>query len=244
MRVALIDFKDMLSENDQKKIQSVMNPKLKEIIYFDIFSDSVDDAEYCLDIRMYDLIIINFRSENYNKYYNLFTILNKRYELKHKVFMFNNPSEERNLKSCLDRVKEVYKSVDINLLGSFFSKEELTKKIVDLTENYFLNIPIANNIKIDYDKQELSIITSNGDFKISVEKTTDFQVLNYFIRHYGEIININLILSAISNEPELMNNSPIESSISSIRKLFAAAGFDKKMNPITAFKRVGYRFCL
>lgn len=244
MRVALIDFKDMFSENDQKKIQSIMNPKLKDIIFYDIFSDSVDDAEYCLDIRMYDLIIINFRSVNANKYYNLFTILHKRYELQHKVYMFNNPSEDRNLQICLDRVQEVYSNVQLNLLGAFYSKDELTSKIVDLTEEYFLNIPISNNIQIDYEKQELNILTTNGTFKIAVEKTTDFQVLNYFIRHYGEVININLILSAISIEPELMNNSPIESSISSIRKLFASAGFDKKFNPITAFKRVGYKFCL
>ena len=82
---------------------------------------------------------------------------------------------------------------------------------------------------------------TNEVVSLKINKSIDFQVLVYFIRHYGEVININSILSAITEEPEYMNNSPIESSISSIRKIFATY---LNLNPIKALKRIGYQFSI
>lgn len=190
---------------------------------------------------MYDLIIINFRSVNYSKYYNIMSILDKYYELEHKVCIYHNLSEKMNFSSFQNKIKEIYKKVQIDYLGSFHSKEELTKDIVELTEKWFLNTPIVNNMSIDHENRVLKLETKHGEVTIDIKKNIDYQILIYFMRHYGEVININSILSAITAEPELMNNSPIESSISSIRKLF---NLNLGLNPIKAFKRVGYQFSI
>lgn len=247
MRVALIDFKDILSDSENEEIKSSIKKEYQDCIFIDVFSEDIELAEYCLDIRMYDLIFINFRNENKTKYFNLVSILAKYYELDYQLQVYCNPNEERSFHIFEDRMKEVYSSVKVNYLGSFFSKEQVLKDIIQRTEEYFLTIPIVEDISINYEDQTVNLKTEHGRVTIAIKKNIDFQILIYFMRHYGEVININSILSAITDEPELMNNSPIESSISSIRKIFKNTVETKDesiFNPIKAFKRVGYRFSI
>jgi len=235
MRVALIDFnKEINLENLQKEI----NKNYKENIFFDIFQEDLEEAEYCIEIRQYDLIIIDFKKENFKRYYNILGLLSKQYKLDYNLVLFVKDKNQSQYKSFIDRKNEIYKNVNLEI------KEEIPtlNSIISYIESYFETIPKIIDIKIDYDNKILNLKTNTNEVvSLKINKSIDFQVLVYFIRHYGEVININSILSAITEEPEYMNNSPIESSISSIRKIFATY---LNLNPIKALKRIGYQFSI
>jgi hypothetical protein len=239
MRIAIVDFKNLITEKEKQSLLDKISPEYRDCIFFDIFEEDIEEAEYCLDIRMYDAIFVNYRSEHSRKYYNLLGILSRYYELDYKFYMFQNNSEDKNFDTFQARAKEAYKNVEINYLGSFYEKEALTNQIINLTENLFITIPIVKNVEINHEEKIVNVTTEDGIVSLEIKKEIDFQILLYFMRHYGEVININSILSAITDEPEFMNNSPIESSISSIRKIFKLS---LGTNPIKAFKRVGYKF--
>lgn len=229
MRVALIDC-------DINKNELNINKYFKDCIFFDYFQDDIDEAIYCVDIRVYDIIYIKFNPLFYKKYLNIIGTLNRDYDLKYKLFMF----VENNIDNSFISFKEAihsYKKVEINYIDStVINKPEF---IIENTEFIFKEIPHIKTISVNHEEKTLTIKTKDGDVIFPMYKMIDMQVILYFLRHYGEVININSIVSSISSEPEFMSNSPIESSISSIRKLFKT---NAGLNPIKAFKRVGYQF--
>lgn len=92
---------------------------------------------------------------------------------------------------------------------------------------------------MDLKNKKIYILKENEYQEIEFTKKFDFYVLLYFLRHYQSTININSLLDATCEEPEFTKDSIIESSISSIRKTFKDI---LNINPIKAFKKVGYRF--
>lgn len=229
MRVALIDC---LTE----KTELPINKSFKDCIFFDSFKDDIDEAIYCVDIRVYDIIYINFNPSFYKKYLNIIGTLNRDYDLKYKLFMFVENEKDNSFIDFKSAIKS-YKKVEINYIDSnMVNKSDF---IIENTEFIFKEIPNIKTISVNHADKTLTIKTKDGDVVFPMYKMIDMQVILYFLRHYGEVININSIVSSISKEPEFMSNSPIESSISSIRKLFKT---NAGLNPIKAFKRVGYQF--
>jgi DNA-binding winged helix-turn-helix (wHTH) protein len=235
MRIALIDFDKNIF--NKKNISKEINKNYEKSLFFDFFSEDIEEAEYCIEIRNYDLILINFNKKHYCKYYNILSILKKYYKLDYNLIVFNKDKNLSQFKSFLEKKSEIYKNVNLTTENNIDFKY-----IVNIIEDYFETIPKIVDLSVNHKDKTVKIITNNNEEVIlKIEKNIDFQILTYFVRHYGEVININSILSAIINEPEYMNNSPIESSISSIRKLFKQS---LSINPIKAFKRIGYQFKL
>lgn len=186
------------------------------------FFDDYEDAEYCMDTRNYDLVIFEYNKDKNNKYYNFLGYLKKK-EIQPKTYIFGK---------------------DLS-----YSKTLLeTSKFVEIIDNYNFNIEdiISKNttniieeeeIKIDINNKKIFIKGQEVEFK----KTIDFYVLLYFMRHYKSTLNIQSILSATCTDPEYSKDSLIESSISSIRSLVEGL---TGINPIKAFKKIGYRFSL
>lgn len=234
MRVALLDC----FNKDQDVNLLKINKSFKDCIFFDTFNNEIDEAVYCVDIRVYDIIFINFKEEYHRKYLNIIGTLNRDYDLKYKFYIFTENTSSDSFKTFKELLKP-YKNLEVEFIS--FSSSNLLNYISSTTEEIFKEIPNIKTVSVNHESKTLIIQTKDGIVELPILKMIDLQVILYFLRHYGEVININSIVSSISNEPEFMSNSPIESSISSIRKLFQSS---VGLNPIKAFKRVGYQFKL
>jgi len=190
----------------------------------DFFTD-YEEAEYCIDIRYYDFIFIQYNEKNKKKYLNLFKS-SLEYNKNSKIFLFGS-----NLK------KELYQRYDY---VNFIERDLEEKDILYIIKNYSSNIIEKDILKVNVKEKKVWITNEKKEkIEVSFKKKIDFYVFLYFMRHYKETINIQNILNATCEEPELTKDSIIESSISSIRKTFKEI---VGINPIKAFKKVGYRF--
>jgi DNA-binding winged helix-turn-helix (wHTH) protein len=217
------------------------NNNLKQFIYIDLIK-SLEDLEYYSLIRKYDLVIINVFNEDesnaHKKYLEAMKYLN---DSKSKVdknstkvfFLFQN--ENKYFESF---IQQHYKNVSTTFLCN------ATKDLIpQMINKYFNETPeIIKNIEIVNNQTDRFIevtFRDNKKYKFEVTSRKSLFILLYFIRHYGETINIETILSGISEEPELNNTSPIETAISTLRKMFKKFTLPAQ---ITSFKRVGYKF--
>lgn len=202
-------------------------PFLQENLYARVdFFEDIEEAEYCIDIRHYDIVYIEYQKEYHKKYFNILKSINNM-SIKPIVYFLN--AEKIN---------------DFNLYP-FINKDELTidfkKHIIKILPNNESKIIKKGDLTINIKNKNI-FYEKDGELKeIVFEKSFDFLVFLYFVRNYGDVININNLLDATCEEPEHAKNSLIESSISSIRKSFQEI---LKLNPIKAFKKVGYQFSL
>lgn len=198
---------------------------------------SYDTAEYCVDIRTYDLIFVEYNPMYHKKYYNILGSL-QRQDHKKSIYLFGDN---------LSRARELFENYDfINRIdGLNFSLIEEAEKHVSTSEKEICK----NSIKIDLrersvyfdikEDKEKNIEASSKTIKF--KKEFDFLVVLYFIRHYDNIIKVSALLDATCEEPEEKKDSLIEASISKIRKEFACTG---GINPIRSYKKIGYKFSM
>jgi DNA-binding winged helix-turn-helix (wHTH) protein len=208
----------------------------KECVFIDNFNNNFEEAEYCVDIRFYDVICIQFKPNLLKSYLNIIGTLNRDYELHYQINMYFAKDDYKSIIE-FKGIMSCYKNVEVMFIES--DTLNLESEIKELINTTFMSIPVIKDLSISDDKSILTVITNDGNIELPVSRMIDIQVLLYFLRHYGEVININTIISSVSLEPELTSNSPIETAISSIRKNFKTV---IGCNPIKAFKRVGYQF--
>jgi DNA-binding response OmpR family regulator len=211
-------------EKEIKYIQKNMHAKI------DIFND-YEEAEYCMDIRQYDLVYLEYNKKYEKNYYNFFAYANKK-EIVPNVFLLTEEDTKNNL--IIKNFSEKYNFIKEEKKENF----NLKKHLLSLNPEEE-NIIIRDNLKIDLKNKKIYILKQNEYQEVEFTKKFDFYVLLYFLRHYQSTININSLLDATCEEPEFTKDSIIESSISSIRKTFKDI---LNINPIKAFKKVGYRF--
>ena len=230
-----VDLKENeLVDNIAKNLQSV--------VHIDIAED-LEEFEYLSLVRKYDLFILNLDNSNYKNYLNIFKVLNTQYskheDYRYKLFITYN-EKNSNISYIQDSIKRIYKNLKPQYKNiSFENKENIFKTII---ANYFYETPsLIKSIDIKISQKIITIEFENDSIEVKVKSKKDLYVLLYFIRHYGEIVNVETILSGISKEPELSKGSPVEAAISSLRKAFKALKL-KKDDPIVALKRIGYKF--
>jgi len=236
MRI-LIYTKD---ENMTENIFKEKNSSIFKFLNIDIVND-IEEAAYLLDIRKYNEVFIDFEEKKYKKYFNLLKVLNTsnlEFFCKLTIFVENENSNVLNI--FKKHEQSVYKNINPiyspkNNYINFISKEiqETFYKIPEIIEKY----------EIDLKTQTVNLFINNNKFSITIDSKRDFKVLLFFIQHYGEILNVETIVSATFKDPEYRSTSTIESAISSIRKLFENLIGDH-INPIVAHKKIGYRFAL
>lgn len=203
----------------QKQIDILENSLCAKVDFFDDY----EDAEYCMDTRHYDLVIIEYNKSLNNKYYNILGYIKKK-EISPKAYVFGKElSAGKTVLDSASNYIELLDNYDFDLL--------------DLVNKNTNTIIEEEDIKIDVKNKKIFIKNQEVEFK----KEFDFYVLLYFMRHYKSTLNIQSILSATCSNPEYSKDSLIESSISSIRILIEKI---TGINPIKAFKKVGYRFSL
>lgn len=233
MRVAVINFKNI----DKNEIFNNIDTNVGELIYLDFFEEDIKEAEYCIEIRNYDLILINYLSEHKKSYVNIFGSINRKYKQNNQI-VFIEQSMKTNLNEFLSEYTKIYKNINVKTVPVFYERSDLIQYLSKIIYETFVLSPNIQNISIDYENKIINVIVNNKIIQIKAKRAIDYQVLNYFIRHYGNIINLDCILSAISEEPEYFEPS-IESSITNIRKIFFTY---LNKNPIKSFKKIGYSF--
>jgi len=222
MRILIFNEKHEVPNKFIEKIKSEM------VAMVDYFND-YEEAEYCAGIRNYDYIFVHYEA---------------KYRLKYLNFFKDARDKNKNAKIILfgEKVKEDH--ID------FYKKFNLDEIInQELTEIDMYDILKQDNsewierglIKINVKEKKVWIKGEKEDTEITFKKKIDFYVFLYFVRHYKETINVSNLLDATCEEPELTKDSIIESSISSLRKTFKEL---LHLNPIKAFKKVGYEFSI
>ncbi|HIP33983.1 MAG TPA: helix-turn-helix domain-containing protein [Bacteroidia bacterium] len=182
--------------------------------------DDIKDAEYCIEIRDYDYIILDLPNK-LEKYLNLLKSIKVKDCKNSNTFILNSK----------------YKLIDYDFYLKnkviMTSSEELMSKL-DLKE-----VLIYNNIKLQITgKNEISFKKDEKNI-IKKFKNLEFLIMIYFIRHYGEIIHIDRLIEATVQEPEFEKKTSVESAISSIKKIFNST---INIVPIVNIKKKGYVF--
>jgi len=214
MRVLLYGTK---GEYDDQKLENIIKNDI--IGEFD-FTDNLDEALYCMEVRFYDAIFL----EN-----NLRLLKNKNTIKKHIENSQTNPSFYIIEKDGLENPKE-YKTINKNLL------ESTIKNIAEIRmKKAFCLKYCPNKFKIDLIYEDTKKIT------IDLSQEYPFKVLLFMLRHADEKVNLEAILNATTEDPEYERFAKAENAIAEIRNFFKKK---MKINPIANHKKIGYRFKL
>jgi len=218
MRILIIE--------DEVTLNKMMVEGLKEYGYQSDAVETLKDGEYYLDIRNYDLVLMDWMLPDGNAIDIIGDI--KSNTPKTSVVVLSarddNASEIEALKAGADDY--IRKPFDFDVLVARiearlrFGGSNIIE-IEDLTIN-------PEEEKIIYKEQEIEL------------KGKPFEVLTHLARHRDQIVSKEQLLDAIWEEPELVTPNVIEVAINQIRQKM-----DKPLGitTIETVRRRGYRFC-
>ena len=218
MRILIIE--------DEVTLNKMLAEGLKEFGYQSDVVETLKDGEYYLDIRNYDLVLMDWMLPDGNSVDIIGDI--KTNTPKTIVVVLSarddNESEIEALRSGADDY--IRKPFDFDVLIARiearlrFGGSNIIE-IEDLTIN-------PEEEKITYKEQEIEL------------KGKPFEVLTHLARHRDQIVSKEQLLDAIWEEPELVTPNVIEVAINQIRQKM-----DKPLGitTIETVRRRGYRFC-
>jgi len=218
MRILIIE--------DEVTLNKMLAEGLKEFGYQSDVVETLKDGEYYLDIRNYDLVLMDWMLPDGNSVDIIGDI--KSNTPKTVVVVISarddNESEIEALRAGADDY--IRKPFDFDVLVARiearlrFGGSNIIE-IEDLTIN-------PEEEKITYKEQEIEL------------KGKPFEVLTHLARHRDQIVSKEQLLDAIWEEPELVTPNVIEVAINQIRQKM-----DKPLNitTIETVRRRGYRFC-
>ncbi len=218
MRILIIE--------DEVTLNKMLAEGLKEYGYQSDVVETLKDGEYYLDIRNYDLVLMDWMLPDGNSVDIIGSI--KANTPKTVVVVISarddNESEIEALKAGADDY--IRKPFDFDVLIARlearlrFGGSNIIE-IEDLTIN-------PEEEKITYKEKDIEL------------KGKPFEVLTHLARHRDQIVSKEQLLDAIWEEPELVTPNVIEVAINQIRQKM-----DKplKIMTIETVRRRGYRFC-
>ena len=218
MRILIIE--------DEVTLNKMLAEGLKEFGYQSDVVETLKDGEYYLDIRNYDLVLMDWMLPDGNSVDIIGDI--KSNTPKTVVVVLSarddNESEIEALRAGADDY--IRKPFDFDVLVARiearlrFGGSNIIE-IEDLTIN-------PEEEKITYKEKEIEL------------KGKPFEVLTHLARHRDQIVSKEQLLDAIWEEPELVTPNVIEVAINQIRQKM-----DKPLSitTIETVRRRGYRFC-
>ncbi len=218
MRILIIDGSTELS--------NAISNKLKEFGYQSDIAENIEDARYFLDIRNYNLVLIDWRLPHTNTADVIKDIKEKH--TKTSVIVLSTETDKENeihaLKSGADDY--IKKPIDLDILHVRIEAK--------------LRFGASNIIEINeliISPEEEKIIYNGEDIEL---KGKPFEVLTHLAMHKDQIVSKEQLLDAIWEEPELVTPNVIEVAINQIRQKM-----DKplEITTIETVRRRGYRFC-
>ena len=218
MRILIIE--------DEVTLNKMLAEGLKEFGYQSDVVETLKDGEYYLDIRNYDLVLMDWMLPDGNSVDIIGDI--KANTPKTVVVVLSarddNESEIEALRAGADDY--IRKPFDFDVLVARIEARLRFggSNVIDIED---LNINPEEE-KIIYKEQEIEL------------KGKPFEVLTHLARHRDQIVSKEQLLDAIWEEPELVTPNVIEVAINQIRQKM-----DKPLNitTIETVRRRGYRFC-
>jgi two-component system OmpR family response regulator len=218
MRILIIE--------DEPTLKKTLLEGLKEYGYQSDEVSSIKDAEYYLDIRNYDLILMDWMLPDGNGI-DLITQI-KQKSSKTIVVMLSARDDTASEVEAFRRGTDDY-------IKKPFDFEVLIARIEARLRFGGSNIIEIGSLKIN--PEEEKILYQNREIEL---KGKPFEVLTHLARHRDQIVSKEQLLDAIWEEPELVTPNVIEVAINQIRQKM-----DKPLNitTIETVRRRGYRFC-
>ncbi|EDZ61676.1 two component transcriptional regulator [Sulfurimonas gotlandica GD1] len=218
MRILIIE--------DEVTLNKMLTEGLKEFGYQSDAVETLKDGEYYLDIRNYDLVLMDWMLPDGNAIDIIGDI--KTNTPKTAVVVLSarddNESEIEALRSGADDY--IRKPFDFDvLIARIEARLRFGGSNIIEIEDLIIN---PEEEKITYKEQEIEL------------KGKPFEVLTHLARHRDQIVSKEQLLDAIWEEPELVTPNVIEVAINQIRQKM-----DKPLNitTIETVRRRGYRFC-
>ena len=218
MRILIIE--------DEVTLNKMLAEGLKEFGYQSDVVETLKDGEYYLDIRNYDLVLMDWMLPDGNSIDIIGDI--KSNTPKTVVVVLSarddNESEIEALRSGADDY--IRKPFDFDvLIARIEARLRFGGSNIIEIEDLVIN---PEEEKITYKEQEIEL------------KGKPFEVLTHLARHRDQIVSKEQLLDAIWEEPELVTPNVIEVAINQIRQKM-----DKPLNitTIETVRRRGYRFC-
>lgn len=218
MRILIIE--------DEVTLNKMLAEGLKEFGYQSDVVETLKDGEYYLDIRNYDLVLMDWMLPDGNSVDIIGEIKTKTPKTVVVVLSArdDNESEIEALRSGADDY--IRKPFDFDVLIARLEAR--------------LRFGGSNIIEIDdliINPEEEKITYKEVDIEL---KGKPFEVLTHLARHRDQIVSKEQLLDAIWEEPELVTPNVIEVAINQIRQKM-----DKPLGitTIETVRRRGYRFC-
>jgi len=215
----------LIIENEATLSKTLFN-KLTEADYQADIAENIDDAKYYLDIRHYDLVLLDWPETGTGNIGMIADIKNKAHKTSVIVLSdrMDKESEIEALRSGADDF--IRKPLDYDIL---FVRIEAK-----------LRFGASNIIEIEdllINPEEEKIIYQGEEIEL---KGKPFEVLTHLAMHKDQIVSKEQLLDAIWEEPELVTPNVIEVAINQIRQKM-----DKplEITTIETVRRRGYRFC-
>ncbi|MDH5464853.1 MAG: homeostatic response regulator transcription factor HsrA [Thiovulaceae bacterium] len=218
MRILIIE--------DEVTLNKMLAEGLKEFGYQSDVVENVKDGEYYLDIRNYDLILMDWMLPDGNGIDIIPTI--KQNSPKTVVVVLSARDDKESEIEALRAGADDYirKPFDFDVLIARIEAR--------------LRFGGSNIIEIEeliINPEEEKITYQGKDIEL---KGKPFEVLTHLARHRDQIVSKEQLLDAIWEEPELVTPNVIEVAINQIRQKM-----DKPLaiTTIETVRRRGYRFC-
>ena len=218
MRILIIE--------DEVTLNKMLAEGLKEFGYQSDVVETLKDGEYYLDIRNYDLVLMDWMLPDGNSIDIIGDI--KSNTPKTAVVVISarddNESEIEALRAGADDY--IRKPFDFDvLIARIEARLRFGGSNIIEIEDLIIN---PEEEKITYKEKEIEL------------KGKPFEVLTHLARHRDQIVSKEQLLDAIWEEPELVTPNVIEVAINQIRQKM-----DKplQITTIETVRRRGYRFC-
>jgi len=218
MRILIIE--------DEVTLNKMLAEGLKEFGYQSDVVETLKDGEYYLDIRNYDLVLMDWMLPDGNSVDIIGDI--KTNTPKTAVIVLSARDD-------IDSEIEALRSGADDYIRKPFDFEVLVARIEARLRFGGSNIIEIEDLTINPEEEKITY--KEQDIEL---KGKPFEVLTHLARHRDQIVSKEQLLDAIWEEPELVTPNVIEVAINQIRQKM-----DKPLGitTIETVRRRGYRFC-
>ncbi|MGL2757344.1 response regulator-like transcription factor HsrA [Helicobacter pylori] len=186
-------------------------------------TESLEDGEYLMDIRNYDLVMVSDK--------NALSFVSRIKEKHSSIVVLvssDNPTSE-------EEVRAFEQGADDYIAKPYRSIKALVARIEARLRFWGSNVIEIGDLIISPDEEK--IIYKGREVEV---KGKPFEVLTHLARHRDQIVSKEQLLDAIWEEPEMVTPNVIEVAINQIRQKM-----DKPLgiSTVETVRRRGYRFC-
>ena len=216
----------ILIVEDEITLNKTLAEGLKEFGYQSDISESLKDAQYYLDIRNYDLILVDWMLPDGS---GLELVTQVKQDNPKTVIIVLSARDDK------DSEIEALRAGADDYIRKPFDFDVLVARIEARLR--FGGSSIIEIKELIINPEEEKILYKDREIEL---KGKPFEVLTHLARHKDQIVSKEQLLDAIWEEPELVTPNVIEVAINQIRqKLDKPLG----IQTIETVRRRGYRFC-